>query len=96
MDKKPQNQIVMKKNYKALLKEARECIWNESEHTKVSIELELDCHGKPSGITVFPANGNGMISGLAEIVDFCRVKKLSNYCYTTVINGKSVCAVAIF
>lgn len=86
----------MKKNYENLLKEARECIWNECEHTKVSIELELNCDGKANGIIVYPANEQGMVSGLADIVDFCRVKRLSNYCYTTLINGKSVCAVAIF
>jgi hypothetical protein len=85
-----------RKNYKSLLNEARECIWNESEHTKVRIELEVNCCGEPSGINVFPANDSGMISGLNDIVDFCRVKRLSNYCYMTEVNGQRVCAVAIF
>lgn len=82
----------MKKNYEALAQELRELIVNYTEATAVDIVASED------GIEIYPAKTNlaGSFHPTDEVVDFCRVKRLSNYAAVEIVNGKPVVVVSIF
>ena len=80
------------KNYEQLLNELKECVFNGCEATRVEFKLESD----DDGIVVYPDNDARMLSSIENIVDFCRVKKLSNYCILDNIDGVMLPAVHIF
>ena len=67
----------MKKNFDQLAKELRELIGNHTEATAVKIIVNEEAHD----IEIHPANTNltRTFYHLNEVVDFCRVKGLSNF-----------------
>ena len=83
------------KNYKKLAQELSECIYNDFEPTQVELIVEISMEGNPDSISVFPKNGD-TLHCLKDIVDFCRVKRLNEYCYISEFKGKNVVACRIF
>lgn len=82
----------MKKNYQELAKELRELIVNHTDATSVEIVATKD------GIDIFPAKTitTGAFHHMEEVVDFCRVKRLSSYAAVEIVNCKPVVVVTIF
>ena len=76
------------KNYKKLAQELEECIYNGYEPTSVDVVVQYDC------IEVLPRHGD-TLSCMEDIVDFCRVKRLGEYCFIREYNGDKVVACRI-
>lgn len=65
------------RNWKQLASELKECIFC-SEFTKINIVIDTDIAGAADGIIIRPINSHSVYC-MDDVVDFCRVKKLSSY-----------------
>lgn len=84
----------MKKDLEALAQELRELIGNPTEATAV----EIIVNERTSDIEIHPANTNlsRTFYHLNNVVDFCRVKGLSNYVCVEINNCKAETVVHIY
>ena len=84
----------MKKDLEALAQELRELIGNPMEATAV----EIIVNERISDIEIHPAKTNysRAFYHLYEVVDFCRVKGLSNYICVEINNCKAETVVHIY
>ena len=84
----------MKKNFDQLAKELRELIGNPTEATAV----EIIANERTSDIEIHPAQTNLTRSffHLNEVVDFCRVKGMSNFVCVEINNCKAETVVHIY
>lgn len=84
----------MKKDLEALAQELRELIGNPTEATAV----EIIVNERTSDIEIHPARTNlsRTFYHLNEVVDFCRVKGLSNFVCVEINNGEAETVVHIY
>lgn len=81
------------KNWNSLAEELSEMLEGGYEGTAVEVVIGTD----NASIEVIPKSSTtGAFHKVEDIVDFCRCKRLSCYCYTEFRDGKTVCCARIF
>ena len=79
------------KNYKDMVSELDECIFQLYSPAAVDIELDEE----KDSICIYPKFGDTLYC-MEDVVDFCRVKRLNTYCFVAERFGNTVCAIRIF